>query len=221
MVGSGKPTAAEREQGEDDQRDQHAVRRFVDVGFVLVVARRAKEGEEEQAEHVEGSEQRADDAEEPRAVLLARGPFCAASRIASLLKKPEKTGTPAMARVAANMVQKVKGIFLRRPPMLPHVLLAAHGVNHAAGGEEEQAFEEGVSHQMENAGAEGAHAAGQEHVAKLGDRGIGENFLDVGLNQADGGGVKGGERADDGDDEHSGGGVEKRSSCARPCKRRR
>src|SRR6202790_2435133 len=53
-----------------------------------------------------------------------------------------------------------------------HVLLAAYGVNDGPGREEEQGFEEGMGHQVEDAGGECAYAAGQEHVAKLADGGI-------------------------------------------------
>ena len=35
----------------------------------------------------------------------------------SLLKKPEKPGTPAIASVAIRKVTKVIGIFFRRPPI--------------------------------------------------------------------------------------------------------
>ena len=35
----------------------------------------------------------------------------------SLLKKPEKPGTPEIARVAMKKVTKVIGIFFRRPPI--------------------------------------------------------------------------------------------------------
>src|SRR5438552_18513629 len=69
-----------------------------------------------------------------------------------------------------------------------HVLFAAHGVNDGASGEEEQCLEEGVSHQVENACAECTDSASEEHVAELADGGVSENFLDVGLYQADGGG---------------------------------
>ena len=63
-------------------------------------------------------------------------------------------------------------------------------MDHAARAEEEQRLEERVRHQVEDARAERADAAGQKHVAELADRGVGENFLDVGLHQADGGGEK-------------------------------
>ncbi len=87
---------------------------------------------------------------------------------------------------------------------MAHVLFAAHGVNDGACGQEEQSFEEGVSHQMENACAECADSACEKHVTELTDGGIGENFLDVGLNQADGGGEECGGAADGGYDDQRG-----------------
>ena len=48
------------------------------------------------------------------------------------------------------MVAKVIGMRRREPAHLPHVLLAAHGVDDAAGAEEEQRLEEGVRHEVED-----------------------------------------------------------------------
>ena len=73
-----------------------------------------------------------------------------------MLKNPENGGTPAMATAAQSMVQKVTGIFLRRPPMLRMSCSPRERVNHAAGAEEEQRLEEGVGHHVEDAGRERA-----------------------------------------------------------------
>ena len=104
----------------------------------------------------------------------------------------------------------------------PHVLLAAHGVDHGAGAEEEQRLEEGVGEQVEDRDPVGADAERQEHVAELADGGVGEDALDIGLHQRDAGGQDRGEGADGSDD---GGGDRASARTAptsgRPCRRRR
>src|SRR5260221_7068376 len=77
-------------------------------------------------------------------------------------------------------------------------------MNDAACSEEEQSFEEGVGHQVKDAGGKGADSAGQEHVAELAYGGVGEDALDVGLHEADGGGEQRRGAADDRYDEHGG-----------------
>ena len=94
------------------------------------------------------------------------------------------------------------GNALVQVPHVSHILLAAHGMNHRACPEEEQSFEEGVSEDVEDGGGEGSDAQREEHVAKLRDGRVGEDALDVVLYQADGGGEDGGQRADNGDDQH-------------------
>ena len=69
------------------------------------------------------------------------------------------------------------GICLAQAAHLAHVLLAAHAVNHRAGGEEEQRLEERVRHQVEDGGRVGRDAAAQEHVAELRDGGVGSTRL--------------------------------------------
>ena len=74
---------------------------------------------------------------------------------------------------------------------LAHVLLAGEGVDHAARGKEEQALEEGVRREMEDACREGPHAESEEHVPELADSGIGNDTLDIILHQPDGRGKDG------------------------------
>jgi hypothetical protein len=117
----------------------------------------------------------------------------------SLLKKPasgERGGEHREVRLANLAVQAAH---------VAHVLFAANGVNHAARGEKEERFEEGVGHQMKNARGERADAARQEHVPELADGGVGENALDVRLHEADRRGEEGGGAADNRNDEHRGG----------------
>ncbi len=71
------------------------------------------------------------------------------------------------------------GNFVPESAHLAHVLLAGHGVNHAAGAEEEERFEKCMRHQVENTSGECADAESEEHVAELADGGIGEDALDV------------------------------------------
>src|SRR2546430_11565302 len=71
------------------------------------------------------------------------------------------------------------------PTHFGHFLFAAHCVNDAAGGKEEQGLEECMRHQVKDARRECADAAGEKHVAELADGGIGQNFLDVRLHEAD------------------------------------
>ena len=105
-----------------------------------------------------------------------------------MLKKPEKPGRAGDGQRGSQHRGVGPGDALAQAAHVAHVLFAAHGVHHAAGAEEEQRLEKGVGHQVKDARAERAHAAAQEHVAELADGGIGQNLLDVGLHQGDGGG---------------------------------
>ncbi len=86
-----------------------------------------------------------------------------------------------------NQKRRVGGLQLvPQAAHLAHVQLAAHGVHHAAGGEEEQGLEERMRHQMEDSRREDARAAAQEHVSELADGGVGEHALQIVLRQGDG-----------------------------------
>ena len=95
---------------------------------------------------------------------------------------------PLMASAAISMVPvRDRGEFAQ-PAHAHQILFAAHGVDDAAGAEEEQRLEKRVRHQVEDAGGKGAHAGRHEHVAQLAYGGVGQDPLDVGLHQADRGG---------------------------------
>ena len=87
---------------------------------------------------------------------------------------------------------------------MAHVLLASHRVNDGARSEEEQRFEESMRHEVKNARTESPDSASQKHVAELADRRVGENFLDVGLNEADCGSEESCSAADCGNDDQRG-----------------
>ena len=75
-------------------------------------------------------------------------------------------------------------------------------MNDAARTEEQKRFEEGVGHEVENAGGKSACAKREKHVTELADGGVGEDFLDVVLHQRHGGCKNRGDHADDGDNVH-------------------
>ncbi len=56
--GRGHPATDDGEHRENHQRHEHALRGLVHVDLVLVIARLAVKGEEDEAKHVERSEQR-------------------------------------------------------------------------------------------------------------------------------------------------------------------
>ena len=105
-----------------------------------------------------------------------------------------------MATPAQNSTPQVMGIFLARPPIWRISCSPLKRVNHAAGAEEQQRFEERVRHQVQDAGRKCAGAEAQEHVAQLRNGRVGEDLLNVVLREADGGGEERGGEADDRDD---------------------
>src|SRR5574337_683474 len=82
------------------------------------------------------------------------------------------------------------------PAHLLHVLLAGHGVYDAAGAEEEQALEEGVSHKVEDPGHVRAEPDRREHKPELAYGRVREHLLYVVLHKAYRGREKGREYAD-------------------------
>ena len=80
------------------------------------------------------------------------------------------------------------------------VLDGVHAVDDRARAEEEAGLEEGVRHQVEDAGPVGADAHADEHEAELAHRAVGEHLLDVVLEEADRRGEERGGGADAGDD---------------------
>ena len=113
-----------------------------------------------------------------------------------MLQKPAKGGMPAIA-IGRQQHRVVGSPYVApQPAHAPHVLLLVHGVDDAAGAEEEQALEEGVRHDVEQARGKRTDPAAEEHVAQLADRGIRQHPLDVGLHQGDTGSEQRRERPD-------------------------
>ena len=101
------------------------------------------------------------------------------------------------------------------PAQLENILLVVAAVDDGAGAEEEQRLEEGVGRQVEHGradaggdhqpvlpvrGDERAEPEGRDHVAELGERGVGQDLLDVALDEGAERGVERGGGADPKDD---------------------
>ena len=107
-----------------------------------------REGHVDQAEHVEGRQAAA-------AKPTAQRPAVAADlegRPQDLVLREEagSGGIPAMASSRRGSSRWVHGELVLQPAHLAHVLLAAHGVDHRAGAEEEAGLEEGVGGEVED-----------------------------------------------------------------------
>jgi hypothetical protein len=87
-------------------------------------------------------------------------------------------------------------------PHPPHVLLPVKGVDDGAGPEEQARLEEGVRQDVEHPRDVRPHAAGQEHVPELGNRGVRQDLLDVVLSDRDDRREDRGDSPDDRDDVH-------------------
>ena len=195
-----EPARPHRAGGEQHERDGDHPGRLVQVlALVLGAAELAVEDEEEQPERVERGhegDQRAD-----RPGELAGAQFGVEGHEQDLVLA-EEAGQPGDAGDGQRGEQEGPvgdGQVAFQPAHGADVLLVVHGQDHRAAAEEQQRLEVGVGEQVEDAGRVGAHAAADEHVGQLADRGIGHHPLDVGLHQGDGGGEQGSERAEDGD----------------------
>ena len=197
------PAADDRQGRQHDERHGHGGRRFVQVVFLVGRAAEAPEERERyQPEHVERRQARREEADRPQhsgkpgARVEDRGQD-------GVFGEEARERRDSRDRQGRGQERPERDRQLRLEAAHPaHVLLAAHRMDHRAGPQEETGLEERVRHDVEHARHVGADAAGQEHVAQLRDRGIGEDLLDVVLGHGDRAGEDRGEGADDRDHEH-------------------
>src|SRR5207244_10822953 len=102
---------------------------------------------------------------------LSEMPLERAPENLSLTEKPRKRGNPGDRQGSHKEGPCRDRNFAPQAAHLVNVLLAGHGVNHAACAEEQKRFEEGVRHQVENARGESSHPEREKHVAELADGG--------------------------------------------------
>ena len=161
---------------------------------MLVEALGAEEGLEPEAEHVEGGQAGGEEADEPEE--LAEGVGAGEGLVEDLVLREEagEGGDAGDGEDADGHGPEGDGDALAEAAHGAHVLLAREGVDDGAGGEEEEGLEEGVGEEVEDGGGVGGDSAGEEHVAELGDGRVGEDALDVVLDQTDTGGDDRGEQ---------------------------
>ena len=189
--GHGKPSAAEREHAEHDQRDGHHAGRLVRM---VMPPRRPEKGETEEPARVVGGEERDDEADEPEDGRGMRPGERAPEDLvlAEEARERRDAGDRRGADRHGREGDRQMGAQSAHPA---HVLLAAEGVDDAAGAEKEERLEERMRDEVEEPRGVRAGPDPQEHVAELRDRGIREDALDVPLFQGDRRGEEGGEGA--------------------------
>src|SRR5262249_23541912 len=152
--------------GQDQQGDGHGRGRFVDVLFhVFISAAVPDESQKKKPEHIESSQARSDEANDPEEEEAVEG-------LAKDFVLAEEAGERKNSGDGQGGDPESPGGGGDPGPEAAHfldVLFAGHRVNYAAGAEEQQGFEESVRHEMENARSKGADTEREEHVAKLGD----------------------------------------------------
>src|SRR5438876_5944231 len=169
--------------------------------MMFVIALLPVKCQEDQAEHVESREQRGQQADGVENVT-AIAANCERTKEDGVLRKETREQRSSRNCERGDQHRPISGLdFLAEATHVAHVLLASHRVNDGARSEEEQRFEESMRHEVKNARTESPDSASQKHVAELADRRVGENFLDVGLNEADCGSEESCSAADCGNDD--------------------
>ncbi len=98
------------------------------------------------------------------------------------------------------------GQFFTQSAHASDILFPSQCVDHASGTQKEQRFEKRVGGEVEHRPGEGTHTQPDKHIAQLADGGIGQDFLDVVLENGDGGGKKCRGKSGDSNDGHGRGG---------------
>ena len=203
-VGLEDHAGEERARGQHIERNQHHLRRFMDVVHdVGRSPRLAVERHEDEPPGIEAGEGRRND-EHPEGEHVQRR-MRGERRLDDRVLRDEARRTDRRERDAeAGERQRADdhgpvghGNVGAQPAHAPHVLFVGHGVDDRAGAQEQQRLEEGVGEQVEDARAIGADAHGREHVAELRAGRVGDDPLDVVLHETDGRGEERRHRSDD------------------------
>ncbi len=195
LRGHADKACADGQDRQDDQGDPHVRGRLRKgpkrVGMSPVPA---AEGQQVQAEHVEGGEHGRDETQGPDEVMaavegggedLALGPEARQGEDPGTGQGPDQESIgrhPHVGRQAAHPLD---------------VVLPVQGQDHRSRSQEQEGLEEGMGDEMKHRGSIGPEARRQEHEAQLGNGGVGEDLLDIGLDAADAGGKDGRQGPDD------------------------
>ena len=189
------------------QRQCHAGGRFVGVVGALA-ARLSEEGHEHQAAHVEGGQHGDQNTHSEEDGIgfqrhgedLVLGVKSAERRKACQSGRAQRKGPEGLGHLRAQTAH------------LPNVLLVMAGMDHGTGTQEEHRLETGMSDQMVHRGRGvpglGTQSHGHDHQSQLGERGVGEDALDVILLDGNDGREQRGESADASDDRSGGNSIQ-------------
>ena len=174
-------------QSQHTQRDQHDHRAFMRVIVrMLVAARLAVEGQEDQAPGVEGGHRRCDH-QHPEAV---HGTTCIGAFDDGIFRQEackadvrQRNTNAGDGKGTDHHRPEGIGDFLAQTAVVHHVLLVVHRVDHGPCTKEQHRFEKGVREQVEHRCGVHADPGCNEHVAKLRTGRIGDHTFDVGLDQ--------------------------------------
>jgi hypothetical protein len=151
-----------------------------------VVAALPVEGQEHEAEHVGRRQQRGQHADEPEQLVPAGGLGGEGLEEDFVLAEEPCQAGHAGNRQRSDEERPVGDRqVLLQAAHVPEILLSCQRVDDGAGSEEEQGLEERVGVEMEDTGPIRADAHRQEHEPELRHRRVGEDALDVVLDQAD------------------------------------
>src|SRR5213594_28633 len=165
----------------NDKRYQHRIRRLVNVMNLLVgVPGCSVESQNQQAEHVERRETCRKNTDKPKhSAVIGVIPRAPQNRI--LAEEAGQRGKTGDGQCSGEKCFVRPGHQASEAAHLSYILDTSHSMNDTTGGKKKERLEERMSHQVEDAGGIGSGAAREEHVSKLADCGVCENFLDIGL----------------------------------------
>ena len=182
--------------GEDQHRHQHRDGLFVGVLRVLA-AGFAEEDDEKLAEDIKGGEAGGGGGEPAEERNIQDSPLD--DEVFTEVAAGE--GATGKSKHASDEANHRDGSFFAEATHVPHVGLVVHGDHDGTRREEEEALEAGVGEKMKHRLAGGRRDPDAEnHVAELGNGGIGEDALDVILLSGHEGGTEAGNSTDPSND---------------------